>query len=459
MNSINPYVIYKRYLHDITIAVESILANKLKSMLTALGIIFGVAAVISMLAIGNGAQKEILDQIKMVGVNNIVINPIIEESDEASGEGENGERQKRKFSPGLTLLDVEAIREIVPSVQRISPEISLNSFVQYQALRMPAKIMGVSTDYFELFNLPMEQGSFFTDFQAEHGIPVCIIGANIKNKFFNTVNPIGQYLKFGNVWLQVIGVLQKTDVTITGFESAGVNVYNDNVYIPVKTMLMRYQNRGLINSRKVQTSTMRFGGGFISFGGSAKSQAQQNYHQLDRIIVQVKETEQINSTTDILSRMLLRRHADVKDFEITVPELLLKQQQRTKDIFNIVLGAIASISLVVGGIGIMNIMFASVMERIKEIGTRMAIGAKKADIVAQFLSEAVLISVTGGFIGVILGIILSLLINHFSGILTIVSPFSVLIAFGVSAAVGVIFGLSPAKRAAEKDPIESLRYE
>ncbi len=427
-------------------------------MLTALGIIFGVAAVISMLAIGNGAQKEILDQIKMVGVNNIVINPIFEEADENS-DSDNGERQSKKFSPGLTLLDVEAIQEIVPSVQRISPEVSLNSFVQFKANRMPAKIMGVSPDYFELFNLPLESGTFFTDFQVEHGITVCIIGANIKNKFFSTVNPIGQYIKFGNVWLQIIGVLQKTDITITGFESAGVNVYNDNVYIPIKTMLLRYQNRALVNLRKAQTSTIRFGGGAISFGGSPQSQSQQNYHQLDRIIVQVKETNEINSTTEVLSRMLLRRHAEVKDFEIVVPELLLKQQQRTKDIFNIVLGAIASISLIVGGIGIMNIMFASVMERIKEIGTRLAIGAKKADIIAQFLAEAVLISVSGGFIGVILGIILSFLITHFSGILTIVSPLSVLVAFGVSAAVGVIFGLSPAKRAAEKDPIESLRHE
>ena len=449
---------YKRYIHDINIAIESILANKLKSMLTALGIIFGVAAVISMLAIGNGAQKEILDQIKMVGVNNIVINPIFEEADENS-DSDNGERQSKKFSPGLTLLDVEAIQEIVPSVQRISPEVSLNSFVQFKANRMPAKIMGVSPDYFELFNLPLESGTFFTDFQVEHGITVCIIGANIKNKFFSTVNPIGQYIKFGNVWLQIIGVLQKTDITITGFESAGVNVYNDNVYIPIKTMLLRYQNRALVNIRKAQTSTIRFGGGAISFGGSPQSQSQQNYHQLDRIIVQVKETNEINSTTEVLSRMLLRRHAEVKDFEIVVPELLLKQQQRTKDIFNIVLGAIASISLIVGGIGIMNIMFASVMERIKEIGTRLAIGAKKADIIAQFLAEAVLISVSGGFIGVILGIILSFLITHFSGILTIVSPLSVLVAFGVSAAVGVIFGLSPAKRAAEKDPIESLRHE
>ncbi|MDX9853101.1 MAG: ABC transporter permease [Tenuifilaceae bacterium] len=450
----------KRYLHDITIALEAILSNKLKSILTALGIIFGVAAVISMLAIGNGAKQEILEQMKMVGVNNIIINPIFEEQDEQQAEGENGKKQNQKFSPGLTALDLKAIKDILPSVKSASSEISLNSFVQYEDLRMPAKIMGVSTDYFDLYNLPLDNGTYFSKQQEEHGIPVCVIGSNIKTKFFGKVDPMGQYIKFGSVWLQVVGVIKKNDVKVTGFENAGVSVYNDNVYIPVNTMLFRYKNRAIINSQKLQSSSFGGDGFFIySFGGNTKSQAPSNYHQLDRIIVQVAETEDINTTTEIISRMLIRRHAGVKDFEITVPELLLKQQQRTKDIFNIVLGAIASISLVVGGIGIMNIMFASVMERIKEIGTRLAIGAKKADIIAQFLSEAVLISVSGGFVGVVLGIVLSKLITHFADIKTIVSPLSVLIAFGVSAAIGVIFGLSPAKRAAEKDPIESLRYE
>jgi putative ABC transport system permease protein len=226
-------------------------------------------------------------------------------------------------------------------------------------------------------------------------------------------------------------------------------------------MLMRYQNRALVNTMQGQsTGTIFISGGRITFSSSSsEEQAKSNYHQLDRIIVQVKETEQLNSAVEVLGRMLFRRHQEVKDYEITVPELLLKQQQRTKDVFNIVLGAIAGISLLVGGIGIMNIMFASVMERIKEIGTRLAIGAKKADIVAQFLSEAILISVTGGAIGVILGVALSLIIEYTFDIKTIISFFSVVVAFGVSAAVGVIFGYSPAKRAAERDPIESLRYE
>ncbi|HOU75377.1 MAG: ABC transporter permease [Tenuifilum sp.] len=450
--------LYRRYSHDITIALEAIMANKLKSVLTALGIIFGVAAVISMLAIGNGAQQEILEQMKMVGVNNIIVNSIFEAPDSQS-ESENGNKQKQKFSPGLTLSDLEAIQQVVPSVVHISPEINLNSYIQYNGLRMQAKILGVTNDYFALFNLPLDEGTYFSANQEEHGIPVCVIGANIKTKFFSTENPIGKYIKFGNVWLKVIGVLAKSDIKVTGFENSGINVYNDNIYVPAKNILLRYQNRALVNSKKLNQSNTIRGFGFIIFGGSTETQAPKNYHQLDRIILQVKGTEDIASTSEILSRMLLRRHSGVKDYEITVPELLLKQQQRTKDIFNIVLGAIASISLIVGGIGIMNIMFASVMERIKEIGTRLAIGAKKADIVAQFLAEAVLISVTGGLIGVILGVILSKLITHFAGILTIVSFSSIIIAFGVSAAVGVIFGLSPAKRAAEKDPIESLRYE
>jgi len=432
-------------------------------MLTALGIIFGVAAVISMLAIGNGAQQEILEQIKMVGVNNIVIVPSQDAvaDDDAAQEGES---QSKKFSPGLTLADAEAIKQILPNVERISPEVTISSFITQSGMRYPAKLLGVSTDFFGLYSLPLESGNYFTEQQSVEGQAVCVIGNNIKTKFFNNIDPIGQYIKFGNNWLQVVGVLTKSTVTsASAFDNAGVNVYNDNVFIPIKTLIMRYENRAIVNTKRPSGGTsIRFSGGGIQIRMSApaaEEEVKKNYHQLDRIIVQVKETEDLNSTTEVLGRMMLRRHQGVKDFEITVPELLLKQQQRTKDIFNIVLGAIAGISLLVGGIGIMNIMFASVMERIKEIGTRLAIGAKKQDIIAQFLSEAILISITGGAIGVLLGIGLSVIIEYSFGIKTIISVVSVLIAFGVSAAVGIIFGYAPAKRAAERDPIESLRYE
>jgi len=436
-------VINNRYFHDIVIAIESILANKLKSVLTGLGIIFGVAAVISMLAIGNGARQEILEQMKMVGVNNIVITPIVTpESEEGNGEEGNGEnKQKSKFSPGLNLKDAEAIGEILPTVKRISPEISMNAYVVQAGKREQAKLLGISRKYFEIYNLNLQEGSFFSDYHEEKGIPVCIIGANIKSKFFPKEDPLNKYIKFDQTWLKVIGVLERTDVTLTAFEQTGVNVFNDNIYIPVKTYLMRYQNRALVSSRIKQSSSVIRGGHFMMMARSSSP------------------GQNTSSNYEFLSRMLFRRHEEVKDYEIQVPELLLKQEQRTKDIFNIVLGAIASISLLVGGIGIMNIMFASVMERIKEIGTRMAIGARKLDIVVQFLSEAILISVTGGLIGVVMGIIISKLINEFTGILTIVSPFSVAVAFLVSASVGVVFGYSPAKRASEKDPIESLRHE
>ncbi len=447
-----------RYFHDILIAIESIMANQMRSILTALGIIFGVAAVITMLAIGRGAQQEILDQIKMVGVNNIMIIPIVEPSS-GNGSEEGGAKQAGKFSPGLTLDDVNAIAEVLPTVRMVSPEITLSSYVIQGGKRATAKLLGVSIEYFEIFNLPLREGSFFNDYQEENGIPVCVIGANIKNKFFSRENPIGKYIKFDKVWLKVVGVLEKNDVSLTRFENIGVNVMNDNIYVPVKTMLLRYQNRSLVASRIKGSEGISFRrmGFAVSFRPDQNSAS--NYHQLDRIIVQVNDSGELSPSTDLLSRLILRRHEEVKDFEITVPELLLKQEQRTKDVFNIVLGAIASISLLVGGIGIMNIMFASVMERIKEIGVRLAIGAQKKDIVVQFLAEAVLISVIGGLLGVIIGIVASLLITKFADIMTVITPMSVIIAFVVSASVGVIFGYSPAKRASERDPIESLRYE
>lgn len=449
-----------RYFHDIIIALESIMANKLRSFLTALGIIFGVAAVISMLAIGKGAQQEILEQIKMVGVNNIMISPIVKpQGGEDDSDESSGGKQQSKYSPGLHLKDVEAIKNVLPTVKRVSPEIALNSFVVQNGRRSTAKLLGVYNEYFEIFNLQLSAGTVFNDFQSESGIPVCVVGANIAQTFFRGENPVGKYIKFDKVWLRVVGVLERNDIKVSGFENTGVNVMNDNIYVPVKTMLLRFQNRALVGSRMQTRSGGFYGYFFFSTSTDPNQNNQGNYHQLDKIIVQVNESVELNPSTELLSRLLLRRHQEVEDFEITVPELLLKQEQRTKDIFNIVLGAIASISLLVGGIGIMNIMFASVMERIKEIGTRLAIGARKKDIVVQFLAEAVLISVTGGLVGVMIGIIASKLIMELAGILTIISPFSVIIAFVVSASVGIIFGYSPAKRASEKDPIESLRYE
>ena len=434
-----------RYLHDISIAVESILANKLKSILTALGIIFGVAAVISMLAIGNGAREEILNQIKMVGVNNIVITSLFDEDEQ--NQDESSDKLLQKYSPGLTYEDAKAIKSIIPTVHKVSPEISENTYVIQKGRRKSARLMGVTPFYFDLFSFQLSKGSYFNDYQNTHGKKVCVITNGIKKKLFKNADPIGKKIKCGKIWLEVIGVLKKRYFA-QNTDKFNFSSSEEIIYLPVNTMLMRFKNRSLVTAARLRQGS-----------GGDNVQKVVNYHQLNKIVVQVKDSKHLMETTEILQRMLHRRHQGVEDFEISVPELLLKQEQKTKDLFNVVLGAIAGISLIVGGIGIMNIMLASVMERIKEIGTRMAIGARRSDIVVQFLAESTLISVIGGLIGVLLGVIVSLVITNMFDILTIISPFSVIIAFGVSVFIGILFGYMPAKRASERDPIESLRYE
>ncbi len=440
----------QRYLHDILIGIEAIQTNKIKSLLTALGIIFGVAAVISMLAIGNGAEHEILEQIKMVGVNNIIISPSgtsVEGNDSSTGtQDEDAAAGKKKFSRGLTLLDAEAITDVVPTVARVSPVISINYSAILNGRSKPITLEGTNNHYFDLFNISLQTGNVFNERQQEKGYPVCIIGDNIRNLFFGQDNPIGKYIKAGEVWLQVIGVVERRDFTASASDEMGISSTDNKIFIPVKTMLLRFRNRALVRADEIERQ-----GSQSSAGGG------ENLNQLDKIIVQVKETEHLTSTSQILTRLILRRHNNLYDFEVTIPELLLKQQQRTKNIFNIVLGVIAGISLIVGGIGIMNIMLSSVMERIREIGLRQAIGASRKDIIVQFLAESTLISVVGGFAGIILGVALSMIITAVFDIKTIVSLFSIIIAFGVSALVGITFGYLPAKKASDQDPVESLR--
>ena len=441
----------KRHLHNLNSAIEAVFANKFRSILTALGIIFGVAAVIAMMAIGNGAQQEILEQIKMVGVNNIVITPIIEKDENdgtAEAESENGSAgNRKKYIPGLTLQDAESLQQVIPGIGLVSPEVVYNAFAVTAGTRSQVKFSGVTPAFFEVFSLDLMQGVMFSHYQIENGQPVCIFGPEGRAKFFKKESPLGKRLKCGDVWLEVIGVLKSREVSQSASKELGVSEFNNSVFVPVKTILMRYRDRSLITQAMLMNT------------GDGQATTSQNRNQLDKIILQVTDSEKMTATAAVVKRVLKRRHAGEENFEIKIPELLLKQEQRTKDIFNIVLGAIASISLIVGGIGIMNIMLASVMERIREIGVRMAMGARRTDIIFQFIAEATLISITGGFIGVILGVILAKVIMQITGILTIISMLSIVVSFGVSATVGIVFGLMPARKAARQDPVTSLRHD
>jgi putative ABC transport system permease protein len=457
--------VLERYKYILNIAIEAVFINKFRSILTALGIIFGVAAVIAMMAIGNGAQKEILDQMKLVGVNNIIILPKTEKTKNTSSSESSSDQQQQKqdtkdqgkYSPGLTLKDAISIKDFIPTVQFVSPEVIYETDIIKDGLKTTTKLTGVTPDFFTVFNLDLEKGEMFNEEQLVNGKSVCIIGPSIKSKFFQKEDPIGKEIKCGQIWLKVIGVLRKRAMIQSAVEDLGISDYNNSIYAPIQTLLLRFKDRSLITSSSLRGGGSFYGGDFAVFFSDGEAGSTTN--QIDKIVVQVKESEQIEPSTEILKRMMKRRHGGVDDFEIKVPELLLKQEQRTKDIFNIVLGAIASISLIVGGIGIMNIMLASVMERIKEIGIRQAIGARKKDIILQFLSEATLISITGGLIGIVFGIGISRIITEITGILTIVSPLSIIISFGVSATVGIAFGYMPAKRASKQDPVASLRHE
>lgn len=438
----------KRILLNASIAFEAVINNLFRSILTALGIIFGVSAVIAMLAIGKGAQQEILDQIKLVGANNIEILPVEKNRDNAPSEEEK--IQEKRFTPGLSLKDALAIVTTVPHTALVSPEIMLKNYAQRNYIREQVNITGVENWFFDAYNFGIRKGNRFHNSHLSSGAAVCIIGRSVETKFFGGEDAIGQLIKCGNQWLRVIGITDKLGVSEQAQSNLGIRDYNNDIYIPIKTFLIRFGASGHGSSSGMM-------GGF-EWSDSDEGE-ETSPHQLSRLTIQMQNAELLPKASELIREILNRRHNDVADFEVKVPELLLKQQQRTKDIFNIVLGCIAGISLVVGGIGIMNIMLASVYERIKEIGIRMSLGATQKDIIAQFLMEAITISLFGGIIGVLLGIGLSLGISSVTDIKTIISVPSVILSFGVSAGVGLIFGLMPARKAAKQDPITSLRHE
>ncbi len=443
-------------LSNIGIAAEAIQHNKLRTLLTSLGIIFGVGSVIAMLSIGKGAEQEILEQLKALGANNVIVKAVVLDDTKKDDSADNPAAQKKKvWSPGLSIDDMSAISEEVPGVQRIAPEIMVECLAVHADKKRTAKLIGADCSTFDIGEYHLRQGQLFSAIQVQNASPVCVIGSGVSTKLFAGQNAVGQMLKCGDLWLSVIGVLDAQQVSEKTLEHLGIRDENFDVYAPYTTVLSRFRNRSLLTKKMINEAAREQN----DDEKLQKTAEEKNPNQLDRIIVQLSDSKTNQAVADVLSRLLARRHHAVADFEVIVPELLLRQEQRTKDIFNVVLGAIAGISLLVGGIGIMNIMLASVLERTKEIGTRRAVGATRRDIVAQFLSEAISLSLGGGILGIAVGVGLSFGIERGAGIHTQVSLVSIALSFAVAAVIGLVFGIVPARRAAALDPIVALRYE
>lgn len=438
----------KKLLFNFQLALEGVAANRLRAFLTALGIVFGVAAVIAMLAIGTGAREAILAQMRLIGANNIVVTSLMEvEEGDDTAQSAGQEKNTKPWSPGLNMGDVRAIHAILPGVEAVSPEIVLPTTVIRDGKIGKSRAVGVTNAFFELNNLQVERGRLFHDVHQEKGDPVCIVGKDIVRRYFSEGGAIGERIKCGQTWLRIIGVLKERIAKKDQLENLGIRDYNQDIYIPLQTALIRFKDRSYAHSRNIGNNRGNDNGG------------EENYHQLDRMVIRVANSEELLPTSNVVARLLKRRHQTVIDYEMAVPEKMLEAQQQTQDTFNKVLAFIAGISLLVGGIGIMNIMLASVLERTKEIGTRRSLGATQKDIVQQFLLEAVFISLLGGITGIVLGVGASVFIGANYDIPTEVSAWSVLLSFGVASTIGLVFGLFPARRAAKLDPIKALRSD
>ena len=402
--------------------------HKLRSFLTMLGIVFGVASVIAMLAIGEGASFEAKEIIKQLGSNNIIIRSVKPLSEATT--------QTTSFLDvyGLTPSDFRKISSI-PSIENIVPTWEIKGDIWRLAKSTPGRVVGTTPNYAETTNMKVENsGRFFNEVDMDMSKSVVVVGSSIRNILFPGVDPIGEKIKIKSNYFNIIGVV-KAKVFSKGTGSFEAEDINFDVYLPLSTARV-YFGEFDVKLRTREASWVRF----------------------HRFVAKIKDTNKIMSTSALINQILESTHKN-PDYEILVPLELLRQAEHTKRIFSIVLGSIAAISLIVGGIGIMNIMLATVTERTREIGIRRALGAKRRDIIYQFVTEAVILSASGGFIGVVLGIIIPKVVSKFAGMATIVTLWSVLLAFFISVAVGLTFGIYPARKAALLDPIEALRYE
>jgi putative ABC transport system permease protein len=409
---------------ELKMGLASLFAHKLRSLLTMLGMIFGVGAVVAMLSITAGAQKEMMSFIDQLGVNNIIV-----EAHEALDRNEL--QTIRATSPGLTFRDFRAISENVQGLVAITPR---KRFKPQKLLpkttQEPPQLIGVLPNFVEINSLKLVSGRFFTEDENKSSAPVCVLGEGAKVALLGYEDAVGKYVKVNDTWLQVIGVLTPQATGDSDVEGAQAANRNNLVISPLNTVMRRFEDN---------TSYLK--------------------DEIDGIYMKVAPNVDSIETSNVVRAILTATHKDAGDFTVIVPAGLLEQRKQTQMIFNVVMICIAGISLLVGGIGIMNIMLATVLERTREIGIRRAIGARQADIVRQFLTEAVLISIAGGLIGIAFGVTLSKIIASAAGWSTLVTGSSIGIAFGVSVFIGLLFGIYPAVQAAKLDPIEAIRYE
>jgi putative ABC transport system permease protein len=419
----------------VRLGIKTLWLHRLRSLLTVLGIVFGVCSVIAMLAIGEGASQAAQEQIKNLGSQNIILRSVKPpEQQKVSDQGS----QSYVLNYGLTYADVKRIRATITDVQIILPSRVMREFVWNIDRRLDCEIVATVPWYPTLRNHEVIAGRFFSDQEMDAKCSVCVLGAELIPVLFPLGSPVGKHVRIGSSYYQVIGVMAARAKNPETEGNASQNqAAASRLFIPLETAKTRY---GEI-LRKVRSGSF-----------------EQERVELHELTVQVASSEHVMPTSEAV-KALLERHHKKKDYEVVVPLELLRRAERMKQIFNIVLGSIAAISLLVGGIGIMNIMLASVTERTREIGIRRALGAKREDIITQFLVEAVILSAAGGVIGVMLGVVIPHFVTHFAGMPTVVTFWSPFLAFTISGTVGVIFGIYPAFRAAAMDPVEALRHE
>jgi putative ABC transport system permease protein len=418
-----------RVTRNIKLGIKNLWRHRLRSMLTMLGVVFGVGSVVAMLAVGEGASAQAMDQIRRLGSNNILLSAIKPQEDEAAGQ-----RRSRMSIYGLTYDDDARLRETLPGVHRTVPVKISRKEGRLGSQTLQLRVVGTTPDWFGLVKRQVIAGRTLLDADIDSFSSVCVLTEHGARRLLATKGALRESLKIGSDFFEVVGIIASESTTGGGIQTPDQQV---DVYIPINVY------RQCFGEIVVQRST----------GSSTRERV-----ELHQVIVEVKSIEQVEATAEAIERMLARFHKK-QDYQVRVPLALLRQAEETKRTFNIVLGSIAGISLLVGGIGIMNIMLASVTERTREIGIRRAVGAKRRQIVGQFLVETLVLSVLGGLLGIGLGVAVPWLIEHLAEMPTRVTPWSVMLAVGISGAVGILFGLYPAVRAANVDPIVALRHE